>query len=78
MATRVTDTPTRTGSPWGGAVTAGIISLIVNVIIAWIIWLIIPPADGADLGWTLTMIGITSFFAGLFSYYGAFRQSYAP
>lgn len=77
MTTRVTDTPTtRTGSPWGGAVTAGIISLIVNVIVAWLIYMLIPPIEGADLGWTLTLIAITSFFAGLFSYYGAHRQAY--
>ena len=77
MTTRVTDTPTtRTGSPWGGAVTAGIISLIVNAIVGWLLFMIIPPIEGTDLGWTLTMIAITSFFAGLFSYYGAQRQSY--
>lgn len=77
MTTRVTDTTTtRTGSPWGGAVTSGIISLIVNVIVAWVIWQILPPAQGADLGWVLTIVGITSFFAGLFSHYGGNRQAY--
>lgn len=77
MSTRVTDsTPVRTGSPWGGAITSGIISLIVNVIVAWIIWQVIPPAQGADLGWVLTVVGLTSFFAGLFSHYGGYRQAY--
>jgi uncharacterized RDD family membrane protein YckC len=74
---RTTDTTTtsaRTSSPWGGATMAGIVSLIVNVIIAWVIWLIIPPAEASDLGYLLTMVGITSFFAGLFAYYGAFQQ----
>ncbi len=76
MTTRTTDTPVRTGSPWGGAVTSGIISAIINVIVAWVIWTLLPPMEIIDLGWTLTIVGITSFFAGLFSYYGAFRQSY--
>lgn len=79
MTTRMTDTtttPGRTASPWGGAFTAGIISLIVNVIVAWVIWMIIPPAEASDLGYLLTMVGITSFFAGLFAYYGAFQQAY--
>ncbi|MCB0062631.1 MAG: hypothetical protein KDE19_10970 [Caldilineaceae bacterium] len=80
MTMRTTDTtttPTRTttSSPWGGAAMAGVVSLIVNVIVAWIIWLIIPPAEASDLGYLLTMVGITSFFAGLFAYYGAFQQS---
>lgn len=78
MTTRVTDTPVRTGSPWGGAITSGIISLIVNVIVAWLIWQIMPPVEGTDLGWVLTIVGLTSFFAGLFSHYGGFRQAYAP
>lgn len=76
MRTTDTTTVTRTSSPWGGAATAGIISLIVNVIVAWVIWMIIPPAEASDLGYLLTMVGITSFFAGLFAYYGAFQQSY--
>ena len=77
MSTRVTDTsPVRTGNPWGGAITSGIISLIVNVIVAWVIWQIVPPAQGADLGWVLTIVGLTSFFAGLFSHYGGYRQAY--
>lgn len=78
MTMRTTDTtttPARTSSPWGGATMAGIVSLIVNVIVAWIIWLIIPPAEASDLGYLLTMVGITSFFAGLFAYYGAYQQS---
>lgn len=78
MTTRVTDTQARTASPWSGAITSGIISLIVNVIVAWLLWQIIPPMVGTDLGWVLTIVGITSFFAGLLSHYGAFRQTYAP
>lgn len=69
-----TPTHTTTSSPWGGAAMAGVVSLIVNVIVAWIIWMIIPPATASDLGYLLTMVGITSFFAGLFAYYGAFQK----
>lgn len=77
MSTRVTDsTAVRTGSPWGGAITSGIISLIVNVIVAWVIWQILPPAQGADLGWVLTIVALTSFFAGLFGHVGGYRQAY--
>ncbi len=77
MSTRVTDsTAVRTGSPWGGAITSGIISLIVNVIVAWVIWQILPPAQGADLGWVLTIVALTSFFAGLFSHVGGYRLAY--
>lgn len=75
---RTTEPPTThagTSSPWGGAATAGVVSLIVNLIIAWVIWLIIPPANGGDMGYTLTLVAILSFFAGLFSYYGAYRQN---
>ncbi|MFZ4660888.1 MAG: hypothetical protein ACOYNY_28000 [Caldilineaceae bacterium] len=50
--------------------------MIVNVIVGWLLFMIIPPIEGTDLGWMLTMIAITSFFAGLFSYYGAHRQAY--
>lgn len=70
---RTTDTHS-TSSPWGNAAIAGAVSLIVNVILTWLLFLIIPPAEALDLGWTLTMVGIMSFFAGLFSYYGAARQ----
>lgn len=77
MSTRVTDTTAvRTGSPWGGAITSGIISLIVNVIVAWVIWQILPPNQGVDLGWVLTIVALTSFFAGLFSHVGGYRQAY--
>ncbi len=69
-------TPTSTSSPWSGATIAGVVSLIVNVIVAWVIWMIIPPAEASDLGYLLTMVGITSFFAGLFAYYGAFQQHF--
>ncbi len=74
--TEPTTTTAHTSSPWSGAAMAGIVSLIVNVIVAWVIWMIIPPAQISDMGYFLTMIGITSFFAGLFAYYGAFQQSY--
>ncbi|MEZ4616063.1 MAG: hypothetical protein R2867_11260 [Caldilineaceae bacterium] len=70
-----TTTSTTTSSPMGGAVMAGVISLIVNVIVVWVLSLIFPTVD---LGWALTMVAITSFFAGLFSYYGAARQTYIP
>lgn len=72
----VTTTPTNTStaSPWGGAATAGVVSLIVNVILAWVIWMVIPPAQASDLGYLLTMVGIMSFFAGLFAYFGAAKQ----
>ena len=76
MTVRTTETDVRTGSPWGGAVTAGIISAIVNLLVAWVIWMVMPPMEGLDLGWALTIVGITSFFAGLFSYYGAARSRY--
>ncbi|MEZ4864965.1 MAG: hypothetical protein R3C14_26865 [Caldilineaceae bacterium] len=69
------DPTTTTSSPMGGAVMAGIVSLIVNLIVTWIIALIFPTLD---LGWALTMVAITSFFAGFFSYYGAARQSRVP
>ena len=58
-------------SPIGGAVLAGVISLIVNLIVAWVIALIFPTLD---MGWALTMVAITSFFAGLFGYFGGARQ----
>ena len=61
-------------SPWGNAAIAGAVSLVANVILTWVLSLIIPPAQALDMGWTLTMVGIMSFFAGLFSYYGAVRQ----
>ncbi len=67
-------TRTTTASPWGGAVTAGIVSLIVNLIVLYVLYLILTPV-AIDLGWTLTMVAILSFFAGLFSYYGAFRSA---
>lgn len=67
---RVTVT-TNTASPWGGAFMAAIVSLIVNLIVTYVIYLIFPTTN---LGWALTLVAITSFFAGLFSYYGAFRQ----
>ena len=76
MTTHTTDTAVRTSSPWGGAITSGIISLIVNIIVAWVIWQIIPPQEGLDLGWVLTIVGLTSFFAGLFAHYGGYRQAY--
>jgi hypothetical protein len=67
---RVTVT-TNTASPMGGAFLAGIVSLIVNLIITYVIHYIFPSGD---LGWALTLVAITSFFAGFFGYYGAFRQ----
>lgn len=80
MTTRMTDTtttgvPARTGSAWGGAVIAGIVSVIVNLIVTYVIWMFIPPAQATDLGYLLTMVGIMSFFAGLFSYNGGFKQA---
>ncbi len=76
--TDTTDTTrTTAGSPWGGAAVAGIVSLIVNLIVLYILYLIIPPLGEISLGWTMTMVAILSFFAGLFSYYGGWRQSTA-
>ncbi len=76
--TYTTDTDrTTTGSPWGGAAIAGVVSLIVNLIVLYILYLIIPPIGEINLGWTMTMVAILSFFAGLFSYYGGWRQSTA-
>ncbi|MCX6047465.1 MAG: hypothetical protein NT075_20360 [Chloroflexi bacterium] len=66
-------TRTTTGSPFGGALTAGIISLIVNLIVAYAISMIFPTLD---LGWALTLVAITSLFAGFFGYYGAYRQTH--
>ena len=65
-------TTNTSGSSMGGAVLAGAISLIVNLIVAWVIALIFPAID---MGWALTMVAITSFFAGLFGYYGGARQT---
>lgn len=73
MTTR-TDPTVNTDNWVGGAVTAGIVSLIVNAIVAWVISLIIPTSD---LNWALTMVAITSFFAGFFGYYGASRSRVA-
>ncbi|CAN5596326.1 hypothetical protein BH10CHL1_BH10CHL1_25240 [soil metagenome] len=67
------DTRTTTNSsPFGSALISGIISLIVNLIIAYVISMIFPTLD---LGWALTLVAITSLFAGLFSYYGGVRQA---
>lgn len=66
-----TPTTTTTNSPMSGAVLSGVISLIVNLIVAWIVALIFPDID---MGWALTVVAITSFFAGLFGYYGGARQ----
>ncbi|RIK44493.1 MAG: hypothetical protein DCC55_02180 [Chloroflexi bacterium] len=72
---RTTRTPTATSAnPMGGAVLAGIISLVVNLIVTWIVAMLFPTAD---LGWALTLVAITSFFAGFFGYYGAARQTTA-
>ncbi len=67
-----TPTTRTTSSPFGGALTSGIISLIVNLIVAYVISRIFPTAD---LGWALTLVAITSLFAGFFGYFGAFRQA---
>ena len=76
MTTHTTDTTrTTTSSPWGGAAIAGVVSLIVNLIVLFLIALIFVPPAGIVSGWTYTMVGILSFFAGLFSYYGGWRQS---
>lgn len=72
-STNVNTTHTQT-SPWGNAAIAGVVSLVINVILTWVLASIIPPAQALDMSWTLTMVGIMSFFAGLFSYYGATRQ----
>lgn len=69
MTTR-TEPTVRTNNSMGGAAAAGVVSLIVNLIVAWIIALIFPAID---LGWALTIVAITSFFAGFFGYYGAMR-----
>lgn len=69
---RTTMRTTTTTSPTGGAFTAGIVSLIVNLIVTYIIALLFPTTD---LGWALTLVAITSFFAGFFGYYGAFNQN---
>lgn len=68
---RVTVASTNTTSPMSGAFMSGIVSLIVNLIVTYIIHLIFPSGD---LGWALTLVAITSFFAGFFGYYSAFRQ----
>ncbi|MFN8441399.1 MAG: hypothetical protein U0175_11540 [Caldilineaceae bacterium] len=65
-----TDQTVNTDNWVGGAVTSGIVSLIVNLIVAWVISLIVPTSD---LNWALTLVAITSFFAGFFGYYGASR-----
>lgn len=70
MTTR-TDPTINSTSPMSGAVIAGIVALVVNLIIAWVIALLFPVID---LGWALTMVAITSFFAGLFGYFGGARQ----
>ncbi len=79
MTTRMSDTttgvPARTGSAWGGAFVAGIVSVIINLIVTYVVWMFIPPAQAIDLGYLLTMVGIMSFFAGLFSYNGGFKQA---
>jgi hypothetical protein len=69
---RTTIRSTTTTSPTGGAFMAGIVSLIVNLIVTYVISLLFPTPD---LGWALTLVAITSFFAGFFGYYGAFNQS---
>ena len=71
MTTR-TDVPVGTTNWVGGAVTSGIVSLIVNAIVAWVISIIVPTSD---LNWAITMVAVTSFFAGFFGYYGASRAS---
>lgn len=71
---RSTMRATTATSPTGGAFMAGIVSLIVNLIITYVIALLFPTTD---LGWALTLVAITSFFAGFFGYYGAFNQSRA-
>jgi protein-S-isoprenylcysteine O-methyltransferase Ste14 len=65
-------TPATGASPMGGAFLAGIVALVVNLIVTWVVAMIFPTAD---LGWALTLVAITSFFAGFFGYYGAFRQA---
>ena len=62
--------PACSGSAWSGAVVAGIVAVIVNIILTYVIWMIIPPAQVTDMGYLLTMVGIMSFFAGLFAYSG--------
>ena len=66
-----TTTPASTSSPMGGAALAGVVALIVNLIVAWVLAMIFPAID---MGWALTMVAITSFFAGLFGYFGGARQ----
>ena len=50
--------------------------MIVNISLTYVIWMIIPPAQVIDMGYLLTMVGIMSFFAGLFAYNGGFKQAF--
>ncbi len=77
MTTSTDRTPDRvaTNNPMGGAVMSGILSLVINLVVTYIISLLFPTTD---LGWAMTLVAIASFFAGFFGYYGGHRQSYRP